>query len=85
MKTENMKIMSHTFIGGSEKDGYTYEITFNRSLQHTCRMGAMCEGLDRYDRRSNFWFIIHSVIASPLYLTGWVWTKRFFMWTNTKF
>lgn len=85
MKTEKMKIRSHRFICYDTKNGYTYEITFNKSLEHTCRMDAMCKGLDRFDRLSSFWFIIHSVISCPLILTKTKWATKLYYYTNSKF
>lgn len=83
---EKMEIRSHTFINGDEERGYKYEITFNRSLEHTCGMDAMCDGLNRYDKRRKFWMLIHHTMAVPLWtIFGWNWTKRFYHYTNSKF
>ena len=65
MKKEKMSIRSHTFKGATDY-GYTYEITFNKSLEHTGRMDAMCKGLDSYDRWSGFWRFVYVFIAQPI-------------------
>lgn len=83
MKKEKMRIVSHTFKG-SESYGYTYEITFNRSLEDTVRMDAMCKGLDRYDRMKPFWTFIHNVIAHPLLALNTRWSHRFHDWTANR-
>jgi hypothetical protein len=46
-KNEGYKIRSHMFKGSNEF-GYTYEITFNKSLEHTGRMQGIERGLDAY-------------------------------------
>lgn len=81
---EKTRIMSHTFKG-SDKCGYTYEITFNKSLEHTARMKAMCKGLDRYDKWRGFWIAIHNLIAHPLLITNTKWANKFHNWTGNKF
>lgn len=85
MKTE---IKSHTFKGLNKGDGwesYTYEITFNKSLEHTARMEAMCRGLDKYDRWKGFWLFVHNIIAHPLLVTNAKWAYKFHDWTANKF
>lgn len=42
------KIISSRFMGDNN-DTYTYEITFNKSLEHTGKFKAIEEGLDRFD------------------------------------
>lgn len=64
MKEEKYFIQSHTFLGRSES-GYKYEITFNKSLEHTGKFLAIEKALDEYDRKErrqnmvnafNIWF-----------------------------
>jgi hypothetical protein len=47
-KEEGYKVRSHMFKGTSEYDGkilgYTYEITFNKSLEHTGRFSGIEDG-----------------------------------------
>jgi hypothetical protein len=81
MKT---KIMSHTFKGRGS-GGYTYEITFNKSLEHTCRMDAMCKGLDKYDKWRKFWLAVDLFIAEPLLKTRTKWADKFYKYTGRKF
>lgn len=50
-KTEPYRIIMHKFIGRSGSGGYTYEITFNRSLVHTGKFSGIAEGLNRYEKR----------------------------------
>jgi len=56
-KTEGYKVRSHTFKGAHSLNGkiygYTYEITFNKSLEHTGRMRGIEKGLDEYVRKEN--------------------------------
>lgn len=35
------------------RDGYVYEITFNRSLEHTHRYQGIEKGLDMYEKYEN--------------------------------
>lgn len=59
MKQEKYRICSHTFKGRTDytlSDGkpasfYTYEITFNKSLEHTLKIQAIADGLNRYDKK----------------------------------
>lgn len=77
MKKEKTRITSHRFIG-NECGSYTYEISFNKSLEDTVRMDAMCSGLDRYDRMRPFWSFVHHMIAYPLLITNSKWAYRFY-------
>lgn len=49
------KVRSHTFLGTSvyngEVIGYTYEITFNKSLEHTGRFKGIEDGLNDYCKK----------------------------------
>ena len=42
------QILMHKFLGGNDKDGYKYELTFNQSMVHTGRHKGICDGLDAY-------------------------------------
>jgi len=55
-KEDNYFILSHTFKG-SDSYGYTYEITFNKSLGHTGKFKAIEKALDKYDKdeKITFW------------------------------
>lgn len=52
MESKGYKVRSHTFMGATEYSdgnwGYKYEITFNKSLQHTGRFSGIEKGLDDY-------------------------------------
>lgn len=85
MKPEKMRIRSHRFLGGDDKNGYTYEITFNSSLEHTLRMDAMCKGIDRFDQKSKFWWNIYNIIACPLSTLPFGWTYKFKMYCYKRF
>jgi len=54
-KEKGYKVISHTFKGrlihNDEVYGYTYEITFNKSLEHTGRMQGIEQGLDAYVKK----------------------------------
>jgi len=59
-KEEPYRVSSHTFKGRTEYEGrilgYTYEITFNKSLEHTGRFKGIEDGLNAYckkERRSD--------------------------------
>jgi hypothetical protein len=70
-KQKKYKIFSHTFKGSSEY-GYTYEITFNKSLEHTGKMRGIEDGLNAYDKKEasqdfissfkNVWFSLIRMI-----------------------
>lgn len=72
-KEEPYRVSSHMFIGTSEYDGkilgYTYEITFNKSLEHTGRFSGIEDGLNAYckkerktDIADNFKRLWHSLV-----------------------
>lgn len=54
---EKYRVVMHKFIGYNEKTGAaTYEITFNKSLEHTGRFCGIEDGLNAYckkERRDN--------------------------------
>ena len=54
-KEEGYKVRSHMFKGTSEYNGeilgYTYEITFNKSLEHTGRFTGIEDGLNAYCKK----------------------------------
>jgi len=54
-KKEGYKVISHMFKGTSEYNGkilgYTYEITFNKSLEHTGRFSGIEDGLNTYCKK----------------------------------
>lgn len=74
MKEEKKyKVRSHKFVGCSKYNeeifGYTYEITFNKSLEHTGRFTGIEDGLNAYvkneyktDIRDNFKRLWYSII-----------------------
>ena len=49
-KQEGYKIRMTKFLG-SDEYGYTYEIKFNKSLEHTGRYEGIEQGLDAYVKR----------------------------------
>ena len=54
-KEEGYKVRSHMFKGAEELNGeiigYTYEITFNKSLEHTGRFSGIEDGLNVYCKK----------------------------------
>lgn len=53
-KNEPYRVCSSKFIGRNEFEGYesyTYELTFNKSLEHTGRFTGIEEGLNAYVKR----------------------------------
>ena len=53
-KNEPYKVTCSKFIGRNEYDGYesyTYELTFNRSLEHTGKYVGIEQGLNAYDKK----------------------------------
>nr|WP_298658706.1 hypothetical protein [uncultured Flavobacterium sp.] len=73
------------FISGNDLEGYTYEITFNKSLEHTVRMQAMIDGLNRYDKRRKFWYAIHNLIAVPLSTLPFKWAIKFRIYASNRY
>ncbi len=74
---ENKKysVRSHKFLGTNEYSGkiigYTYEITFNKSLEHTGRFTGIEDGLNNYvkkEKRTNFYQSLVTVWRSFIYL-----------------
>lgn len=76
MEQENeYKVLSHKFCGNEGFEGkvygYTYEITFNKSLQHTGRFSGIEKGLNDYVRRekiNNLKYNFKSLWYSLIYL-----------------
>jgi FPC/CPF motif-containing protein YcgG len=73
-KEEKYSVRSSTFMGTNEYSGkiigYTYEITFNKSLEHTGRFKGIEDGLNDYvkkEKRTNFYtslvMVWHSFVA----------------------
>jgi hypothetical protein len=54
-KEDKYEVESHTFKGPEEFNGkvigYTYEITFNKSLEHTGRIKGIEDGLNNYVKK----------------------------------
>lgn len=73
----------HKF-NGEINGNYSYEITFNKSLEDTVRMNAMCRGLDRFDKMKPFWRFIHNLICHPLLITNAKWAYKFHNWTANR-
>ena len=70
---DGYKILSSTFKGGGL--GYTYELTFNKSLEHTGRFKGIEDGLDAYVKKELSQNLTDSVIG--------VWTA-FIVWVKSK-
>ena len=51
-KEEPYRVVMHKFIGYSETGSATYEITFNKSLEHTGRFSGIEDGLNAYCKRT---------------------------------
>ena len=45
------RVVMHKFIGYSETGSATYEITFNKSLEHTGRFSGIENGLNAYCKK----------------------------------
>ena len=45
------RVVMHKFIGSSETGLATYEITFNKSLEHTGRFSGIEDGLNAYCKK----------------------------------
>jgi hypothetical protein len=67
MKTEENKyrVVSSKFIGfndyGNGTGSYTYEITFNKSLEHTGKFTGIENGLNRYDKKEPWKELLNSI------------------------
>ena len=48
---EKYSVVMHKFIGCSETGLATYEITFNKSLEHTGRFKGIEDGLNAYCKK----------------------------------
>ena len=77
MKQEPYKVTSSTFKGtcrfNGEVIGYTYEITFNKSLVHTGRFEGIENGLNAYEKRERVADILES--GKSFLVSIWVWIK----------
>jgi hypothetical protein len=82
---EKNSITCHKFLG--ENNGhYKYEITFNRSLEHTGRIhNGISLGLNRFDKWRWFWRLIHKIPDLLLDYTKAKWVKKFYHYTNNRF
>jgi hypothetical protein len=45
-KQEPYEIRMHRYEGRSGSGGYTYELTFNKSMEHTGRHQDICDGMN---------------------------------------
>lgn len=57
-KEKEYRVVMHKFIGYGPNDSATYEITFNKSLEHTGRFTGIADGLNAYckkERRTDVW------------------------------
>lgn len=54
------RVVMHKFIGYSETGAATYEITFNKSLEHTGRFTGIEDGLNAYCKKERRTDIIDS-------------------------
>jgi hypothetical protein len=61
-KRDSYFISSHRFLG-SDTTGYNYEITFNKSLEHTGKFSAIQEALDNYNKSKwqKLWIAIKNI------------------------
>lgn len=50
-KNKKYRVVMHKFIGYSETGSATYEITFNKSLEHTGRFSGIEDGLNAYCKK----------------------------------
>ena len=79
MKTEKYRVISHMFkgyTGNDEYPRYTYEITFNKSLEHIGKFKGIEDGLNRYDKIEPWKELINSLKDSfRLFMLG---VKRIF-------
>lgn len=56
-KEPKFRVESHMFMGYSESGSATYQITFNKSLEHTGRLKGIENGLNEYvkdERKKEF-------------------------------
>jgi hypothetical protein len=51
MKNKEYIVVMHKFIGYSPSGSATYEITFNKSLEHTGRFNGIEDGLNAYCKK----------------------------------
>ena len=50
-KEDLYSVIMHKFIGYGENGSATYEITFNKSLEHTGRIKGIEDGLNDYCKK----------------------------------
>ena len=65
-KASEYSVIAHKFLGYGETGSATYEITFNKSLEHTGRFKGIEDGLNTYckkeissnvvDNFNNLWY-----------------------------
>jgi hypothetical protein len=70
--TKKYEVVMHKFLGYSENGAATYEITFNRSLEHTGRFRGIEDGLNAYCKNENKANVIISFKRLWLSLVQWV-------------
>jgi hypothetical protein len=51
MKTDEYRVIASEFKGTSQSGSFIYELTFNRSLEHTGKFKGIEDGLNEYDRK----------------------------------
>lgn len=73
-KEDKYEVRSHTFKGAEEFNGkvlgYTYEITFNKSLEHTGRIKGIEDGLNNYVKKEPS--LIEVVKDALRYFVDWI-------------
>jgi hypothetical protein len=75
-KNEGYKVLQSTFLGKESHDGevygYTYQITFNQSLVHTCRMKGIEQGLNAFVKKEKKLDFIDAIINVWYSLKTWI-------------
>jgi hypothetical protein len=61
-KESKYSVVAHKFLGYGETGSATYEITFNKSLEHTGRFKAIEDGLNSYYSKDSDQAIINKVL-----------------------
>jgi len=73
-KEDKYEVRSHTFKGAEEFNGkvlgYTYEITFNKSLEHTGRIKGIEDGLNNYVKKERS--LIEVLKDALRYFVDWI-------------
>lgn len=71
-KQVKYQVVSSTFLGtvthSNETQSYKYEITLNRSLQHTGKFSGIEYGLNRYEKREPWIEMGSSLISAFRYM-----------------